>query len=124
MLHRHIAPYNTDTHFATAASQTNVNEGSLISPSSAQGPQSSTDMTENVHVAVRCRPLSNDERSYQAEKAWHVDPFRRKVQLTDSATTTRPSLQQEIQSQTNRSKNKVYHFGKPSLPFLQHAPVL
>ncbi|SAL95263.1 hypothetical protein [Absidia glauca] len=110
MLHRHIAPDNTDTHFSTTASQTNINEGSLISPSSAQGPQPSTDMTENVHVAVRCRPLSYDERSYQTEKAWHVDPFRRKVQLTDSATTTRPSLQQEIHSQTNRSKNKVYHF--------------
>lgn len=123
MLRSQVGPYITDPHLPAAASQTTAIVGSLMSPSSAPGLQLSANITENVHVAVRCRPLSQGERSHQVENAWQVDSFRHKIQLTDSATTTRPALQQEIHSQITRSKNKVYHFGKPSLLCLPHSSV-
>ncbi|CAO3592942.1 unnamed protein product [Absidia cylindrospora] len=72
-----------------------------------------TDTTENVQVTVRCRPLSPKESSGKYDHAWHIDTLRAKIQLTDSAETTRRPQQQahyRQQRQQKASTNKEYYF--------------
>ncbi|KAI8341784.1 P-loop containing nucleoside triphosphate hydrolase protein [Chlamydoabsidia padenii] len=50
--------------------------------------------TENVKVAVRCRPLSQKESFSKGENAWDIDTSLSRIRATDAALLARRPLQQ------------------------------
>lgn len=63
--------------------------------------------TENVKVAVRCRPLSQKESFTKSENAWDIDTSLARIRATDAALLSRRPLQQPPSTE--------FHFGKPNL---------
>ncbi|KAI8097367.1 uncharacterized protein BX664DRAFT_78721 [Halteromyces radiatus] len=113
----HHTSSTTDNSSITTTTTTTTTTTSTLSSSLSstttittpqQQQQEQRNNSENVKVAVRCRPLSHKESFGKGDNAWHIDTSLAKIRLAEGVVR-RPLQQQQQQSSTS-SMNTEYHF--------------